>query len=220
MTDPFVPYRPVSYANVAMLGRARGFEAEMDTRRSVRHFSSRNVPRECIETAIRTASTAPSGAHRQPWKFVAVANPSLKERIRSAVEEEERISYERRMSEEWKEAIRPIGTNWQKPYLTTVPWLVIVFEEAYSENDQGKQKNYYVKESVGIACGLFIAALHHMGLCTLTHTPSPMDFLGTILDRPSNERAFMLFPVGYAADDARVPNLKRKPLNEIATFHH
>ena len=190
----------------------------MNSRRSVRHFSDKHVPRELIERAIRTASTAPSGAHRQPWKFVAVADPRLKRTIRLAVEEEEKISYTRRMSTEWKEAIRPMGTDWQKPYLEIVPWIVIVFEEAFAEDAQGPQKNYFVKESVGIACGLFIAAIHHMGLATLTHTPSPMGFLADILSRPSNERGYMMFPIGYAADDASVPNLKRKSLEEVATF--
>jgi len=202
-----------------MLRRARDFEAELDSRRSVRHFSNRDVPRELIEAAIRTASTAPSGAHRQPWKFVAVSDPELKKAIRSGVEEEEHVSYTKRMPEEWKEAIRPIGTDWQKPYLEVVPWIVVVFEEVFRVDDEARHKNYYVKESVGIACGLFIAALHHMGLATLTHTPSPMDFLGQILGRPSNERAFIMFPIGYPADDAQVPNLKRKSLEEVATFH-
>jgi iodotyrosine deiodinase len=219
MTTPFIPYQPELYDVEEMLRRARDFEAELDSRRSVRHFSDRDVPRELIEAAIRTASTAPSGAHRQPWKFVAVSDPELKKTIRSGVEKEEHVSYTKRMPAEWKEAIRPIGTDWQKPYLEAVPWIVVVFEEVFGVDDEGRHKNYYVKESVGIACGLFVAALHHMGLATLTHTPSPMDFLGRILGRPSNERAFIMFPIGYPADDAQVPNLKRKSLTEVATFY-
>ena len=219
MTTPFIAYRPQLYDVEEMLRRARDFEAELDSRRSIRHFSNRDVPREFIEAAIRTASTAPSGAHRQPWKFVAVSDPELKKRIRSAVEEEEKASYTKRMPVEWKEAIRPMGTGWRKPYLEVVPWIVVVFEEVFGVDDEGRHKNYYVKESVGIACGLFIAALHHMGLATLTHTPSPMDFLGKILGRPPNERAFIMFPIGYTADDAQVPNLKRKSLAKVATFH-
>lgn len=218
MTADTIPYRPEVYDVAEMLRRAQEFEAEMDARRSIRHFSDRDVPRELIESAIRTASTAPSGAHRQPWKFVAVSKPELKQTIRSEVEKEEHLSYTKRMSQEWKDALRPMGTDWQKPYLETVPWIVVVFEEAFAEDQQGRHKNYYVKESVGIACGLFITALHHMGLATLTHTPSPMDFLGRILHRPSNERAFILFPVGYPADDAQVPNLNRKSLKDVATF--
>ncbi|MEM8666117.1 MAG: nitroreductase family protein [Planctomycetota bacterium] len=220
MTTPFIPYRPKQYDPDEMLRRSQSFEAELEARRSVRHFSDKSVPKELIESAIRTASTAPSGAHKQPWKFVAVSDPNLKSLIRSRVEDEEKQSYTTRMSDEWKEAIRPMGTDWQKPYLEIVPWIVVVFEETFAVDEEGKHKNYYVKESVGIACGLFIAALHHMGLATLTHTPSPMNFLGKVLERPSNERAFILFPIGYPAEDAEVPDLTRKPLEEIATFHN
>lgn len=219
MTNSLIPYQPIRYDADEMLRRARAYENELDSRRSVRQFSDQDVPRECIESAIRTASTAPSGAHRQPWKFVAVSNPELKRAIRVKVEEEEQISYSKRMSDEWKEALRPIGTDWQKPYLEVVPWIVVVFEEIFSVDGEERQKNYYVKESVGIACGLFIAALHHMGLATLTHTPSPMGFLGEMLARPKNERAFIMFPVGYPAKDAQVPDLRRKTLEEISIFH-
>lgn len=202
-----------------MFERARGFYELMDSRRSVRDFSPRPVPRELIERAIQTASTAPSGAHRQPWRFVAVSDNQLKQQIRDAVEHEERESYERRMPASWKQALEPIGTNWQKPYLTTVPWIVVVFEEIHGIEPDGQSRpNYYVKESVGIACGLFIAALHHMGLVTLTHTPSPMGFLGKLLERPANERPFMLFPIGFPAPNATVPDLVRKPLSEVAVW--
>jgi nitroreductase len=200
--------------------RARRLFAELDRRRSVRHFSDRPVERELIETAIRIASTAPSGAHRQPWKFVAVRDPDLQREIREAAEKEEHAFYEEgRAPEEWLLSVAPLGTTWQKPYLEIVPWLVVVFEELAQEDEAGgRQRNYYTKESVGIACGMFIAALHHMGLATLTHTPSPMGFLRTILGRPRNERPFILFPVGYPADGCQVPDLVRKTLDEVAVF--
>jgi len=185
----------------------------------VRDFAPRPVPREWIELAIRTAATAPSGAHRQPWRFVAVADPAVKREIRVAAEAEERESYDRRMSEEWLSALEPLGTDWRKPFLEVVPWIVVVFAELWEQRPDGARiKNYYVKESVGIACGLFIAALHEMGLATLTHTPSPMAFLNRILGRPENEKPYILFPVGYPAADARVPDLERKPLEEVAVW--
>ena len=204
-----------------MLRRARDFHREMSARRSVRFFSSDPVPRELIELAIQTASTAPSGAHRQPWKFVAVGDPALKREIREAAEREEHESYVGgRMPAEWREALLPLGTSWEKPYLETVPWIVVVFEEIYGLGPDGsKRKNYYPKESVGLACGLFVAALHRMGLATLTHTPSPMAFLSRILGRPANEKPFILFPVGYPADDCTVPDLRRKDLEDVAVWH-
>lgn len=205
-----------------MLLRAEALFAQLDARRSVRHFAPDAVPRALIEHAIAAASTAPSGAHRQPWRFVAVANPTLKRRLREAVEAEERRSYEERMPADWLEAIEPMGTTWHKPYLEIAPWIVVVFELPYTPDDplgEGRRKNYYVRESVGIACGLFITALHQMGLSTLTHTPSPMGFLTDLLQRPKPERPFMLFPVGFPAEDAVVPDLTRKPLSEVAVFH-
>jgi nitroreductase len=203
-----------------MLESARAFFELMDARRSVRHFSDDPVPRELVELAIRTASTAPSGAHRQPWRFVAVSDRAVKRRIREAAEQEERISYEGgRMPPEWLEALEPLGTGWQKPYLERVPWIVVVFEEVHGwKGDGSPRKNYYVKESVGIACGIFVAALHRMGLSTLTHTPSPMGFLRDILGRPKNERPYILFPIGYPAPDAEVPDIQRKPIEEVALW--
>lgn len=203
------------------LQRGRDFYEEMNRRRSIRAFSDEPVPREAVELAIRTASTAPSGAHRQPWRFVAVSEPELKRQVREAAEAEERINYlEGRMPPEWLDALAPFGTSWQKPYLETVPWLVVVFEERYGINDDGtRRKNYYTTESVAIACGLFIAALHHMGLATLTHTPSPMSFLAKILGRPSNEKAMIVFPVGYPAEKAMVPDIRRKDLEEVAIWN-
>jgi nitroreductase len=213
----FVPYERPLVGEEELIARARAVFEEYDTRRSVRQFSDRPVPRRAIEYAIRGASTAPSGAHRQPWTFVLVGDPAVKRRIREAAEAEERQNYlGGRMNEEWQEALRPLGTDWRKPFLETVPWIVVVFEQRYGIDEEGnRQHNYYVKESVGIACGLFITALHRMGLATLTHTPSPMRFLSELLERPDNERPFMLFPIGYPAEDAVVPNLTRKPLDEI-----
>ncbi len=216
----FIPYRPERLPEDEMLRRARDFHDELDRRRSVRGFSPDPVPRELIELAIRAASTAPSGAHRQPWKFVVVGDPAVKREIRVAAEAEEHESYVGgRMPPDWLEALAPLGTGWEKPYLEIVPWIVVVFEELYGlEPDGRKRKNYYPKESVGIACGLFIAALHRMGLATLTHTPSPMAFLSRILDRPANEKPFILFPVGYPAPDAEVPDIRRKKLEEVAVW--
>lgn len=219
-------YRPVllDFERVSTeetLERARRFYRAMDRRRSVRHFAPDPVPREAIELAIRTASTAPSGAHRQPWRFVAIDDPETKRAIRVAAEEEEYTSYEEgRMPPEWLEALAPLGTDWRKPFLETVPWIVVVFAELYGvEADGSKRKNYYVKESVGLACGLFIASLHRMGLATLTHTPSPMKFLNEILGRPENEKPFILFPVGYPAEGCEVPDLERKPLEDVAIWN-
>lgn len=217
---PFVPYRPARLPVEEMLRRGRDFYRKSDARRSVRHFAADPVPREMIEIAIRTAATAPSGAHRQPWKFVALSDPEIKRQIRIAAETEEKISYEGgRMPSEWLEALAPLGTDWQKPFLETAPWLVVVFAELHGLGPDGsKRKNYYVKESVGLACGLFIAALHEMGLATLTHTPSPMAFLSEILGRPAREKPFILFPVGFPTPDAEVPDLDRKSLREVAIF--
>lgn len=216
-----VPYLRERLPEDEMRRRAEAFQRLMDERRSVRDFSPDPVPRELIELAIRTASTAPSGAHRQPWRFVAVDEPAIKATIRRAAEEEERTNYEGgRFPEEWLEALAPLGTSWEKPHLTDAPWLVVVFEELHGHHPDGsKRKNYYVKESVGIACGLFIAALHTMGLATLTHTPSPMRFLGDLLGRPANEKAYILFPVGYPAEGATVPDLRRKGLDEVAVWN-
>ena len=216
----FVPYQFQRREPESMQLRAGDFYELMNSRRSVRFFSDEPVEREFIELAIMTASTAPSGAHRQPWTFVAVSDAELKRKIRIAAEAEEKISYEGgRMPPDWLKALEPIGTSWQKPYLETVPWIVVVFEQVHGLTESGdKQKNYYVKESVGIACGMFIAALHHMGLATLTHTPSPMGFLTELLSRPPNEKPYILFPIGYPTADAEVPALQRKSLEEIAVW--
>lgn len=215
--DGFEPYSLPRLPAEDLIPRARRLFEEADRRRTVRDFSPDPVPREAIEFAIRTASTAPSGAHMQPWTFVLVGDPGRKREIRHAAEEEERENYEGgRMPEHWRRAIAPLGTTASKPFLEIAPWLVVVFEQRYGTGPAGERiHHYYVKESVGIACGIFISTLHRLGLATLTHTPSPMAFLSKILDRPDNERPFILFPVGYAADDATVPQLRRKRLQEV-----
>lgn len=215
---PFVPYRTNRYELETMRRRGHDFLDELRGRRSIRHFSDEVVPRELVETAILAASTAPSGANKQPWKFVAINDPRLKHEIRVAAEEEERQFYERRATPEWLEDLRPLGTNWEKEFLDVVPWIVVVFAETYSIVEGEKRKHYYVQESVGLACGLFIAALHRMGLCTLTHTPSPMGFLNRLLERPKNERPFILFPIGFPAPDATVPDIGKKSLEEVSVW--
>jgi nitroreductase len=217
------PFRELDYSRVTedeMATRADDFYQLMDRRRSVRMFSDDPVPRDLIESAVLTASTAPSGAHKQPWRFVAVSDPAIKASIRQAAEEEERINYEsNRMNAEWQAALAPLGTDWHKEFLEVAPWIVVLFEERYEVTGEGqRRKNYYVKESTGIAAGLFIAAIHNMGLVTLTHTPSPMAFLTKALDRPENERPFVLFPIGYPLPGVRVPDLRRKALSEVSVF--
>ena len=202
-----------------MLRRARDFRREMRRRRSVREFADREVPRELIEEAIRTAGSAPSGANMQPWHFAAIRDAGVKRRIREAAEEEERAFYEERATDEWLEALEPLGTGPEKPFLERAPWLIAVFARSYGIGPDGeKVKHYYVRESVGIAAGLLVTALHHAGLATLTHTPSPMGFLAELLDRPDNERPFLLVVAGYPADDATVPDIGKKPLEEISSW--
>ena len=215
----FVPYEPERLPVAESLARAEACLERLDARRSVREFSADPVPRRLIELAIQAASTAPSGAHKQPWTFVAVSSGRLKAQIRAA-EAEERESYERRMSDEWREALAPLGTDWHKPYLETVPWVVILFGQRFGLSPAGeKVKHYYVTESCGIAAGLFVAAIHEMGLATLTHTPSPMRFLSELLGRPSNETPLILFPIGYPAAGAQVPALERKALDQVSVWH-
>jgi len=214
---PFVVHDRPRLDDVEMRRRAEAFRVSAERRRSVRMFSPDPVPRDLVEAAVAAASTAPSGAHKQPWTFVAVSDPVVKSRIREAAEAEERTNYlENRMNAEWQEALAPLGTDHHKEFLDVAPWLVVLFEQRYEIRDDGStRKNYYVKESVGIAAGLFVAAVHEMGLATLPHTPSPMTFLRTILDRPSNERPFVMFPVGHPLPGVRVPDLVRKPLDDV-----
>ncbi len=201
-----------------MLERATGFCEALSRRRSVRDFSPRAVPREILEAAMRAAASAPSGANRQPWHFVAVGDARLKKKIREGAEIEEREFYAHRAPQDWLNALAPIGTNAEKPFLDIAPWLIAIFSEKHSLDANGeKQKNYYPIESTGIATGFLIAALHHAGLATLTHTPSPMKFLNEILGRPENEKPFLLLVVGYPAEGALVPDIGRKAFGEIAT---
>jgi len=216
----FVPLTFQRLSTVDQDTRANAFLEAMRSRRTVRDFSPEPVPFALIESAIRTAALAPSGANRQPWHFVVVANPEIKRRIREAAEEEERAFYDHRAPDEWLEALAPLGTDWHKPFLEVAPYLIAVFREDYglAENEAGdeiKEKNYYVMESVGIACGFLLAALHLAGLATLTHTPSPMGFLSQILNRPKNEKPYLLIPVGFPAEGTRVPNIKKKELGEV-----
>jgi len=212
------PHAPGRLDEADALARSRAFLDLMRTRRSVRHFSSDSVPRELIENALLVAGSAPSGANQQPWSFVAVSDELTKMRIRVAAEREEELLYRERAGEEYLDAIRPIGTNWIKPHLTDAPYLIAVFEQPWRLEDGEKRKHYYVRESVGIAVGFLLAALHDAGLATLTHAPSPMGFLNEILDRPAHERPFILVPVGYSAPSAEVPRLSKKTLDAIATF--
>ena len=218
-------YRPIPLhferiPEAEMLARARAFHRLMAHRRSVRDFAPDPVPRELVETAIAVANTAPSGANRQPWHFAAVSDPAVKAEIRRGAEAEEREFYEGgRANDAWLDALAPLGTGWQKPFLEHAPWLVVVFKQIHGVGADGaKLANYYVSESVGIACGLFIAAIHWMGLATLTHTPQPMRFLSKILDRPANERPYILFPIGYPHPQCRVPAISQKSPAEVATW--
>lgn len=208
------------YPPKEMVERAREFADEMGRRRTVRDFSDRPVPRELIETCLRAAGSAPSGANQQPWHFVAVSDPAVKRRIREAAEAEEREFYAHRAPPEWLEVLVPLGTDERKPFLEIAPWLIAVFIRRFDRNPDGtKRKHYYTDESVGLAAGLLLAAVHHAGLVSLTHTPSPMKFLNDILGRPKDlERPFLLLVVGYPAADAKVPAISRKPLAEIASF--
>ena len=200
--------------------KALDFYNFLEKRRSIRDFSDKTIPLNVIENIIKTASTAPSGAHKQPWTFCVIQNQELKHKIRIAAEEEEKISYEGRMSETWLKDLKKFGTNHHKPFLETAPYLIVVFKKPYGLDKNGKKsQNYYVNESVGIACGMLITAIHNAGLVTLTHTPSPMKFLTEILKRPSNERAFLLLPVGYPAKEAYVPAIERKSLKDISVFY-
>ena len=212
----FIPYAPERFnAEETELRSARFFDL-LDGRRSVRHFSPEPVSDAVIDNLVRTASTAPSGAHKQPWTFCVVKDPALRSAIRAAAEKEEQENYGGRMTQEWLHDLAPLGTDWRKEFLETAPCLIVVFKRAYEPGpDGGRRKNYYVEESVGIACGFLLAAARNAGLVTLTHTPSPMNFLARILDRPENERAFLLIPIGYPAKECTVPDLRRKSLDEV-----
>ncbi len=219
MKYPFIPYKPFQVTEKECVKRSNEFFTMMNHRRTVRDFDAKDVPKEVIDKILLTAGTAPSGAHKQPWTFCVVSNADLKQKIRKAAEEEEYENYHGRMSEEWIEDLSPLGTDWRKPFLEDAPWLIVVFRKTYDIDGDRKRKNYYVQESVGIAAGFLLAAIHNAGLVSLTHTPSPMNFLTALLKRPANEKPFLLVPVGYAASDATVPDLKRKKLEEISEFY-
>jgi iodotyrosine deiodinase len=210
----FIEFNPAE-----MKQRAADFYADIRRRRTVRHFSDRPVPREVIEACLRAAGTAPNGANMQPWHFVVVTDLAIKRRIRAAAEAEERAFYEERAPADWLEALAPLGTDANKPFLEIAPYLIVIFAQSYGLDEAGnKVKHYYVQESVGIATGILVTALHHAGLATLTHTPSPMGFLNALLERPKWERPFLILTVGYPAPDATVPDIRKKSLQEIATF--
>lgn len=218
--EKFIPFNPDRIDATESLYKSEIYYQWLNKRRSIRHFSSKPVNKTIIENVIKAASTAPSGAHKQPWTFCAISNPKIKTEIRKAAEKEEYENYHSRMSEDWLEDLKPFETNWEKPFLEIAPWLIVVCSKSYDFGDKGeKLNNYYVKESVGLAAGMLLNAIHNAGLCALTHTPSPMNFLMKILDRPKNERPFLLIPVGYPADDCMVPDLQRKPLELISEWY-
>ena len=217
-------YKHVLYDSVKLtqdesIKKSKAFYDWLETRRSVREYSSQDIPKEVIENIIKSASTAPSGAHKQPWTFCAVSNPELKHQIRLAAEVEERETYSKRMSERWRKDLAPLGTDTNKPFIDEAPWIIVGFKRVYEHDGDERYNNYYVNESIGIASGFLITAIHNAGLVTLTHTPSPMNFLTKMLNRPSNERAYLLLPIGYPKQPAYVPDLDRKPLEEVAVFY-
>ena len=214
----FIDLEFIEVDSETMLSKARSFYEQMDRRRTTRHFSDREVPRELIELAIRTASTAPSGAHLQPWTFVAISNKELKGVIREEAEKEEARFYDERIPEEWEEVLEPLGTDHVKEHITEAPWVIVLFRHSKRERGDSFAPTYYSQESCGIAAGLFISAIHNMGLATLPHTPSPMGFLREILQRPNHEHAMLLLPVGYPAEGAKVPDLSRKALEDVSDF--
>ena len=216
---PFIPLAFTRRSIEESRDRAADFYREMSLRRTTRHFSPEPVPQDLIERAIHTAATAPSGAHQQPWTFVAVSDPVTKQAIREAAEAEEREFYHGRAPQEWIDALAPLGTDEHKAHLTDAPWVIVLFRQAHGLNSDGSKRTfYYTQESCGIAAGIFITAVHRMGLVTLTHTPNPMGFLRDLLGRPANEKAFLIMPVGYPAADARVPDLARKPIDQVVIW--
>jgi iodotyrosine deiodinase len=218
MSPNFIRYDYLTFPPDEQLRRAREFFELCNRRRTVRHFSSKPVSRELLETLVLTAGTAPSGANKQPWRFIIVTDAELKRKIRIAAEKEEKESYERRMPQEWLDDLAALGTDWHKDFLEVAPALIAVFSVEYEKDGESARKNYYVMESVGLAVGVLIVAIHNAGLVSLTHTPSPMQFLREILNRPSNERPFVLIPVGYPAENVTVPDIKRKPLDQISIW--
>jgi iodotyrosine deiodinase len=216
----FVRYTTPEITEQTMVEKSTAYFEFMDRRRTVRDFSSKPFPRSVIENILRTASTAPSGAHKQPWTFCVVTDPTIKKQILSEAEREEFDNYHGRMSDEWMRDLKPLQTDWKKEFLETAPYLIVVFKKIYELEANGhKHNNYYVLESVGIACGFLLAAIHNAGLVALTHTPSPMNFLSRVLRRPENEKPFLVIPVGYPAQECFVPKLQRKPLDQVSVFY-
>jgi nitroreductase len=219
MEYPYIPYSVPLVVPEQMILKSEIYFDWIDKRRTVRDFSDTPVPIEVIENCIKAASTAPSGANKQPWTFCVISNPEIKKRIREEAEQEEYKSYKGRMTAEWLEDLAPLGTNWEKPFIEVAPYIVVVFKRIYELKDEKPHNNYYVQESVGLACGFFLTAIYNAGLVALTHTPSPMNFLSTVLERPANERPFLLIPVGYPAANATVPDIRRKELGEVMVHY-
>ncbi|MGK0388017.1 MAG: iodotyrosine deiodinase [Maribacter sp.] len=215
----FIPYTGKTYTTDKLKEKSHEFYEFMEKRRTVRDFSDKEVPKEVIKNILMSASSAPSGAHKQPWTFCAISNAQLKSVIREAAEKEEYENYHGRMSDEWLDDLSPFDTDWNKPFIDIAPWLIIIFRKAYDMEDGKKRKNYYVQESVGIATGFLLNAIHHAGLVALTHTPSPMNFLGKILERPENEKPYLLIPVGYPMENAEVPILERKKEEDVIVWY-
>ena len=217
MKYEYNPYVREKFSSDEMIKRSREFNLWMETRRTVREFSPEEIPDEVVGNIIMAASTAPSGAHKQPWTFCVVRDPEVKKKIRIAAEEEEHESYTKRMPQDWLDDLAPFGTDWKKPFLEIAPVLIVVFKRSYEMVGDRKKNNYYVTESVGLACGFLLAAIHNAGLVALTHTPSPMNFLADLLERPANEKPFLLIPIGLPSEGCLVPKLTRKPINEVLT---
>jgi len=217
---PYLKYSKESFDESVILEKTTSFYEWLNNRRTVREFSDKPIAKEVISNLLLSASTAPSGAHKQPWTFCVVSDQELKSKIRIAAELEEKESYENRMTNEWLKDLAPLGTDWHKPFLEKAPYLIIIFKRNYEINEDGKkQPNYYVTESCGIACGMLLAAIHNAGLAALTHTPSPMNFLIKLLNRPENEKPFLLIPIGYLAEDCWVPDIHRKDITQIAEWY-
>ncbi len=217
---PFIDFKREAYSSEEMLERSRDFYSWADERRSVRDFSDKPVPKEVMENILMTGSSAPSGAHKQPWTFCLISNASLKSKLRALAEEEEKKSYDGRMSDAWLEDLAALGTDWEKEFIDVAPWIVIVMKRPYEiQKDGTKRQNYYVSESVGLASGFLLMAVHNAGLVALTHTPSPMNFIAKALERPKNERPFLLIPIGYPSKSARVPDLIRKSKADVIEYY-
>lgn len=216
----FISYKPELYEPSELITRSSNFYSQIKTRRSCRSFSEKSIPSLVIENIVQTASSAPSGANKQPWTFCVVSDPSIKQMIRRAAEAEEEKSYRHQMSAEWRNDIAPLGTDWHKEFLEVAPYLIIIFRRSYEVDEAGhKQFNYHVHESCGIAAGFLLTAVHMAGLSALTYAPSPMDFLSEILERPENEKPFLIIPVGYSAEDCWIPDIKRKELEEFTAWY-